>query len=111
MDMFNNEFRVRLSLIMSPLPSSICFSKARIESMLVSRPILALGQNREVPQNARTYIDTNTFSWFSGTDGSRGCPEEEEGVDDGESPYESFGRFATTSVSGKCQDRQVLPVP
>jgi hypothetical protein len=37
---FNNEFRARLSLTVSPLPSLICFSKARIESMLTSRPIL-----------------------------------------------------------------------
>jgi len=40
-DMFNSEFRARLSLIMSPFPSLICFSKARIEWMLVSGPMLA----------------------------------------------------------------------
>ena len=39
-DMFGNEFLARLSSIMSPLFSSICSSKTRIESMLVSRPIL-----------------------------------------------------------------------
>lgn len=39
-DMFSNEFRVRLISIMSPLPSSIRFSKARIDSMLTSWPIL-----------------------------------------------------------------------
>lgn len=45
-DMFSNEFRSRLSLITSPFPSSICLSRARIESMLASGPILAstLGQ-------------------------------------------------------------------
>lgn len=39
-DMFNSEFLSRLSLIMSPFPSPIRFSKARIESMLASGPIL-----------------------------------------------------------------------
>ena len=41
-EMFNNEFRARLSLIMSPSPSSIHFSKAYIELMLVLGPILCL---------------------------------------------------------------------
>lgn len=39
-EILGHEFRARLSPIKSPLPSSICFSKARIESILTSRPIL-----------------------------------------------------------------------
>jgi len=65
MDMCNNEFRARLSLVTSPLSSSIRFSKARIEWLFVSRPILvsALRQRREMPQpNAFSYTDTNAVS-------------------------------------------------
>ena len=40
-DMFNSEFRARLSLIVSPLPSFICTSKALINSILISWPKLA----------------------------------------------------------------------
>lgn len=39
-DMFINEFRVPLSWITSPRPSSIRFSKTSIESALISGPIL-----------------------------------------------------------------------
>jgi len=71
-DMFSNEFRARLSLIMSPLPSSICLSKARIESMLFSWPILVstLRQYCKIPKNASTYIDTNPWLRLWETDGS-----------------------------------------
>ena len=64
MDIFNNEFRACLSLTRSPLPSSICFSKAHIEWMLVSRPILASSfcQHRGVPRNVYTYTEVNDFS-------------------------------------------------
>ena len=64
MDMFNSEFRSRLSSIISPLPSSIRFSKVRIMSMLASGPILAstLCQRREMPRNASTYIDSAASS-------------------------------------------------
>ena len=49
---------------MSPLPSSICFSKVRIESMLISRHVLVatLRQCRQMPRNESTYIDTNVCS-------------------------------------------------
>ena len=40
-DMFSNEFRALLSWIVSPVPSSICFSNSRMESMLTSRPMLS----------------------------------------------------------------------
>ena len=69
MDMFSNEFRVRLSLIMSPLPSLICFSKARIESMLISWHVLVATQRqyRKMPRNGSTYIDTDVCSRPQGT--------------------------------------------
>ena len=72
MDMFNNKFRVRLSLIVLPLPSLICSSKVRIEWILVSLPILVSTprQCRIMAQNAVTYIDTNACSWFLGIDRS-----------------------------------------
>lgn len=38
--MFSNEFRVRVRRITSPTPSSIRFSNARMESMLISGPVL-----------------------------------------------------------------------
>ena len=41
MEMLSNEFRVRLSWIVSPVPSSICFSNSCMESKLVSRPMLS----------------------------------------------------------------------
>ena len=62
-DMFN-KFRARLSSIIFPLPSSICFSKAFIEWILVSRPMLvsSLRQRHEMFRNSSTHIDTNACS-------------------------------------------------
>ena len=78
-DMFNNEFRARLSLITSPLPISICFSKARIESMLVSRPMLMSARVR----NAKcigicllTWIPRPALDFLGLTVDSCGCSEE-----------------------------------
>lgn len=67
-DMFNNEFRARLSLIVSPLPSSIRFSNALMDSMFISWPILdrTLCQRGRTPQNAMTHID-DRGSWLSAT--------------------------------------------
>ena len=72
MDVFNDEFRARLNLIMSPSLSFICFSRARIEQMLVSRPILVstLCQCRETLQNMSTHIDADDRLRFWGTGGS-----------------------------------------
>ena len=42
-DTFNREFRVRLSRIIALSCSSICFSSARMESMLISRTIAVRG--------------------------------------------------------------------
>ena len=65
MGMFSNEFRARLSFITSPSPSSICLSKARIESMLTSRPILDPKNVRcyEMLRSALTYIENNGCPW------------------------------------------------
>ena len=57
-DMFSNEFRALLSSTMSPAPSSICSSKSRMRSMLISRPTLSSPtrvSRRQIPQNKFTY--------------------------------------------------------
>ena len=66
-DMFNNEFRVRLSWTTSPAPSLICFSRSRIESTLVSRPMLSdptCVSYCRMPWHVCTYIEDDAFSLF-----------------------------------------------
>ena len=85
MDMFNNEFRVRFNSITSPSPSSIRFSKARIESMLTSWPILdhTLCQTRETLRNVLTHIDNDTCFQLLKAGGSSPRMREVTESDDG----------------------------
>ena len=60
-DMFNKEFRTLLSLIISPAPASICLSKSRMRSMLISRPMLS-DPTRVSRRGVFTYTEDNAFS-------------------------------------------------
>ena len=63
-DMFNNEFLSRLSLIMSPWPTSIRFSKARIESRFFScQPILGV-HFWSVPGNGSEQSNIHRSQWL-----------------------------------------------
>ena len=62
MDMFNSEFRSRLSLIVSPLPSSICFSKVCIASMLVSGLMLMPTQCKSRNATERDHLHEFRYS-------------------------------------------------
>ena len=52
-DTFNSEFRVRFSWIMAFSCSSICFSKARMESRLFSRAIAVRGSASGIVESPR----------------------------------------------------------
>ena len=70
MEMFSNEFRVRLSWIVSPVPSSICFSNSCMESKLVSRPMLSDRPVSAVAKYLGIYLLTSRAPRFRGLE----CP-------------------------------------
>ena len=64
-DVSSEEFRALLSLIISPAPSSIYFSGPRVQSMLISGPILfdpTCVSRRQIPRDAFAYMEDNAFS-------------------------------------------------
>ena len=73
----SSEFRARLSWMTSPRPSSICFSKARMESMLISGPMLDNPTHvryREMCWGAFTHIEDSDCSQLRGSEVSALIP-------------------------------------
>ena len=89
--MFSNELRARLSWMTSPRPSSIRFSKASIESALVSGPML------DNPTHVR-YHGTRwyAFTHIEDTD----CPQLREPGGSSLYPWDGAGIVRAGGVEG-----------